>query len=71
MLFQEKLPVIVRSPQSDEKVMKRKLFSPGSPTHNNDDDGKLFSPGSPTHNNDDDGTLFSPGSPTHNNDDDG
>ena len=21
------------------KVMKRKLFSPGSPTHNNDDDG--------------------------------
>ena len=38
--FQEK-PVIVRTPQSDDKGMKRKLLSPGSPTHNNnDDDGK-------------------------------
>ena len=35
--FQEK-PFLVRTPQPDDKGMKRKLLSPPSPTH--DDDGK-------------------------------
>lgn len=37
-------PVIVRTPQSDDKGMKRKLLSPGSPTHNNNDDDDKKTP---------------------------
>ena len=39
VMFQEK-PFIVRTPQPDDKGMKRKLLSPASPTH--DDDGMLL-----------------------------